>query len=1077
MKNKNVIQRLVAAGFAIMLMLPIRLANGHKRKISTVAIVMMVMLGGIGIAAELITAEVTGTANDVTVIQGGGTVPSTILVSATGSISSLITSSSPSTAKVNTSYTFIGGALVSSTPSDPLNFFAGTSCPGGGTNCGVTWIGAPTPYIVSAVVSADASTIAGNYVITLSSGTGTTQETNPSVSGGKLGDIDATIINLHVRLAAPSGLAATGVSQTQINLAWTDNSNGEDNFAIESSSSAGGPFTALATVGAGVTSYSDSSLSCGTTRYYQVKATKTTPSGLDSDYSTVASATTSACATPPTVTAPSNQNANEGSSTSFNLGSFSDPNGGSWQVTVNWGDSSSSTTFTATSAGPLNTQTHTYADNGIYTVTVTVTDSTTLSDSKTFQVTVNNVAPTVNTPAIAPEPSVEGSSATASATFSDPGTNDAPFTCTVDYGDSSGSLTGTVSGTTCTGPAHTYADNGAYTVTVSVTDKDGGTGSGSTTHNIDNVAPTIALSGATNVEEGSSYTLDLGAITDPGTDTVGSYNINWGDGTSDTFSGSPAGLSKTHTYADGPNSYTITVDLTDEDDTFNAAGSKAVTVNNVAPTATFNAPASVNEGSDISLSLTSPSDPSSADTAAGFQYAFDCGDGYGSFGSVSSAACSKNDNGVHTVKGKIKDKDGGESEYTAAVTINNVAPTVTPQADQTVDEGASTLFSLGSFSDPGINDNPWTVDVDWGDGSPHTTFNMATQGALTGQSHTYADGPNSYTIAVKVTDKDGGSDTKTFKVTVNNVAPTATIVGAPASSPEGTLISLSSTVTDSSTSDTAAGFTYALSVTKNGNPFASGSVSSLSFTPDDNGSYVVTFTATDKDGGIGTDTKTIDVTNVAPTVTAPSDQIATQSISTSFNLGSFSDPGVNDNPWTVDVNWGDGSAKTTFNMPNQGTITTQSHTYNSIGTYTVTVTVTDKDSGSNSKTFNVNVIYNWNGFFRPIDNLDSNGKLVLNVVKAGSAVPGKFSLSGDQGLGIFAPGYPKSQQIACDTNALQDAVNETVTAGSSGLQYDPLTDQYIYVWKTDKSWSNTCRQLQVKLIDGTTHVANFKFTK
>src|SRR5204862_281618 len=84
-------------------------------------------------------------------------------------------------------------------------------------------------------------------------------------------------------------------------------------------------------------------------------------------------------------------------------------------------------------------------------------------------------------------------------------------------------------------------------------------------------------------------------------------------------------------------------------------------------------------------------------------------------------------------------------------------------------------------------------------------------------------------------DGEGGSDTKT--VAGNNVAPTATINGAPASSNEGTPISLTSAVTDPGTADT---FTYELCVTKHGNPYATGSSSAFSFTPDDNGSYVVT---------------------------------------------------------------------------------------------------------------------------------------------------------------------------------------------------------------------------------------------
>src|SRR5204863_5821876 len=108
-----------------------------------------------------------------------------------------------------------------------------------------------------------------------------------------------------------------------------------------------------------------------------------------------------------------------------------------------------------------------------------------------------------------------------------------------------------------------------------------------------------------------------------------------------------------------------------------ATSSTTVTVRNVAPTATFNSPGSVNEGSSIGLSLTSPHDPSTADTTAGFGYAFDCGggSGYGAFGASSTASCPTNDNGSRTVKGKIRDTDGGVSEYTALVTVNNVAPT------------------------------------------------------------------------------------------------------------------------------------------------------------------------------------------------------------------------------------------------------------------------------------------------------------------------------------------------------------------------------------------------------------------
>ena len=145
-----------------------------------------------------------------------------------------------------------------------------------------------------------------------------------------------------------------------------------------------------------------------------------------------------------------------------------------------------------------------------------------------------------------------------------------------------------------------------------------------------------------------------------------------------------------------------------------------------------------------------------------------------------------------------------------------------------------------------------------------------------------------------------------------------------------------------------------------------------------------------------------------------------------------------------------------------------------VGSVTATCSGAEDDAGNASSSASVtySVVYNWTGFFRPIDN-----GAVLNSVKAGSAVPVKFSLAGDQGLSIFAAGFPASQKITCDSSATVDPIESTVTAGGSSLSYDPVADQYNYVWKTDKAWAGTCRQLTVKLIDGTVHTAQFKLLK
>ncbi len=106
------------------------------------------------------------------------------------------------------------------------------------------------------------------------------------------------------------------------------------------------------------------------------------------------------------------------------------------------------------------------------TASVSVTNPTLNGDggtSNALTFTIANVPPQVGVPSVSPEPSNEGSAVTASASFTDPG-NDGPYTCTVDYGDGSGVLPGTVTNSTCTGPSHVYDDNGNYTVTVAVTD-------------------------------------------------------------------------------------------------------------------------------------------------------------------------------------------------------------------------------------------------------------------------------------------------------------------------------------------------------------------------------------------------------------------------------------------------------------------------------------------------------------------------------------------------------------------------------------------------------------------------------
>ena len=119
--------------------------------------------------------------------------------------------------------------------------------------------------------------------------------------------------------------------------------------------------------------------------------------------------------------------------------------------------------------------------------------------------------------------------------------------------------------------------------------------------------------------------------------------------------------------------------------------------------------------------------------------------------------------------------------------------------------------------------------------------------------------------------------------------------------------------------------------------------------------------------------------------------------------------------------------------------------------------------------------YDFTGFFTPVDNPGANED-VVNRANAGRGIPVKFSLAGDQGLDIFEPGYPRFVSSPCDNGDTQDAIEETTTS-PAGLTYDAVTDQYTYVWKTQKAWAGRCGTFQLGLNDGTGHHALFRFVR
>jgi Ca2+-binding RTX toxin-like protein len=158
---------------------------------------------------------------------------------------------------------------------------------------------------------------------------------------------------------------------------------------------------------------------------------------------------------------------------------------------------------------------------------------------------------------------------------------------------------------------------------------------------------------------------------------------------------------------------------------------------------------------------------------------------------------------------------------------------------------------------------------------------------------------------------------------------------------EGGAIALTSTVTGAVGTPT-----YAWSVTRDGGAVASGDTADLSFTPDDNGSYVVELSVTDGAETVTTST-TLTVENAAPVAGISGDTAGVPGQPLSFTLTATDVAADEAAGFTFDVDWdNDGVVdETVAASAGNGAGVDLSHVFSSEGTFTVSVTATDKDGG------------------------------------------------------------------------------------------------------------------------------------
>jgi hypothetical protein len=132
------------------------------------------------------------------------------------------------------------------------------------------------------------------------------------------------------------------------------------------------------------------------------------------------------------------------------------------------------------------------------------------------------------------------------------------------------------------------------------------------------------------------------------------------------------------------------------------------------------------------------------------------------------------------------------------------------------------------------------------------------------------------------------------------------------------------------------------------------------------------------------------------------------------------------------------------------------------GAHTFRVDARDSSGNAASVVRTYSVVYDFDGFFSPLAPQPS-----VPTLKAGDDVPVKFSLNGYHGLDVFAA--PPAWKPGCPSPSADSS------RAFGTLTYKASVDRYVFLWKTDRSWAGSCRQLIVALADGTLRQASVSF--
>jgi len=371
------------------------------------------------------------------------------------------------------------------------------------------------------------------------------------------------------------------------------------------------------------------------------------------------------------------------------------------------------------------------------------------------------------------------------ATFEDdnPAATPADFTATIDWGDGSPTTAGTIgssSGAFVVIGQHTYADEGSFTVTVTIADVAPGTGTATATDTA-TVNEADVLSGTPtsfSAPSGVSFTTTVATFSDTLTAAVASdftATIDWGDATSSagTVTGGSGTfqVSGTHTYA-GTGTFSVQVTLSDD-----PPGTATATVTSTAHIANGLSANAVNfsaaEGAAFNGTVATFSDADTSKTPASFTATIAWGDGTTTAGTISGSA------GSFTVTGQHTYADEGSFSFTVTVTETGAGgATASASATATVSEtdalsgtpvalapqqGVPFNGVVATFTDTNTANvaSDFIATIDWGDGTmtPGTVAGGGGTFTVSG-THTYTtSGP--FTVTVTLADDPPGTATAT----------------------------------------------------------------------------------------------------------------------------------------------------------------------------------------------------------------------------------------------------------------------------------------------------------------------------